>query len=82
MQQGTAHKSLKYETQQQIKLWHDNDDYHDHNCFIKWYDCYKKRKDQKARIKEKLMPIAWHPARWLDGCMPRDEKEETEKLWK
>ena len=42
----------------------------------------KKRKAQKAKIKEELLPIAWHPLRWWDWCVPEDEKRETEKLWK
>ena len=33
---------------------------------IKWYEDYKRRRAQKARIKEELMPIAWHPSRWWD----------------
>ena len=27
-------------------------------------DPYIKRKAQKAKIKEELMPIAWHPDQW------------------
>ena len=27
------------------------------------------------------MAIAWHPSRWWDWCIPKDEKKETEKLW-
>ena len=51
-------------TQQQLKIWHDDkqiwhDD--DNNEFIKWYEDYEKRKAQKAKIKEELLPIAWHP---------------------
>ena len=42
----------------------------------------KKRRAQKAKIKEELMPIAWHPPRWWDWCIPEDEKKETEKLWR
>ena len=42
----------------------------------------KKRRAQKAKIKEELMPIAWHPPRWWDWCVPEDEKKETEKLWR
>ena len=42
----------------------------------------KKRKAQKAKIKEELLPIAWHPLTWWDWCVPEDEKRETEKLWK
>ena len=22
------------------------------------------------------MPVAWHPTRWWDWCMPEDEKKE------
>ena len=68
-------------TQQQIKIWHDSDDWHDDNEIIEWYKGYKKRKAQKASIKKELMPIAWHLSRWWDWCMPEDEKQETEKLW-
>ena len=49
---------------------------------IKWYDGYKKPKTQKAKIKDELMPIAWHPDHVMDWCMSEDEKKETEKLWK
>ena len=28
------------------------------------------------------MLIAWHPSRWWDWCIPEDEKQETEKLWR
>ena len=56
-------------TQQQVKIWHDDkqiwhDD--DNNEFIKWYEDYEKRKAQKAKIKEELLPIAWHPDRAMD----------------
>ena len=56
-------------TQQQLKIWHDDkqiwhDD--DNNEFIKWYEDYEKRKAQKAKIKEELLPIAWHPDRAMD----------------
>ena len=33
----------------------DNDE---EDSFFKWYDGYKKRKAQKASIKEELLPIA------------------------
>ena len=45
-------------------------------------DKWNKRKLQKAKIKEELLPIAWHPSRWWDWCIPEDKKKETEKLWK
>ena len=46
-------------THQQIKIWHDNDDYCNDDELIEWYDGYKVRKAQKASIKEELLPIAW-----------------------
>ena len=58
-------------TQQQLKIlqydWYNND-------LVKWYDGYKKRKVQKASMKEELMPITWHPSEWWDWCVPEDEK--------
>ena len=69
-----------FETQEQLKLWHGSDDWHDDDELIGWYDGYKKRKVQNAKIKEELMPISWHPSRYWDWCMSEDEKKETEKL--
>ena len=42
-------------------------------------DPYKKRKTQKTKIKEELLPTAWHPTRMRDCCMLEDDKKETEK---
>ena len=71
-------------SQEQLKLWHDSDDWlirwWYNNRLIKRYDGYKKR--LKAKIKEELLLIAWHPSRWWDWCMSEDEKQEAEKLWK
>ena len=52
--------------QDQIKLWHDYDDYcNDVYRLNEWYDGYKKRRAQKAKKKkDELMTIAWHPSRW------------------
>ena len=62
-------------TQQQIDIWYDDDyvDYDDYEM-IKWHKDYKRRKTQKAKIKEELLPIAWHPDRVIDWCMPEDKK--------
>ena len=67
-------------TQQQLKIWHDDDEYCSDDEIIKWYDGYKKRKAQKASIKEGLMPITWNPSRWWNWCVPEDEKRTTEAL--
>ena len=50
-------------TQGQIKSWYD-DDYDDEA--LEWYKGCQKGKAQKAKIKEELPPIAWHPSRWWD----------------
>ena len=47
--------------QSQTQLWHDDSEYCDDDKLVEWYDGYKKRKTQKASIKEELLPIAWHP---------------------
>ena len=64
-------------TQQQLKIWHDDDE----DKLFEWYKGYKKREEQKAQIKEELLPIVWYPSRWWDCCAPNDEKKETEKLF-
>ena len=71
--------SASFVTQEQIKSWCD-DDYDDEAPG--WYEGYQKRKAQKAKTKEELLPIAWHPLRRRDWCISEDEKKETEKLWK
>ena len=43
-----------------------------------WYEGYIKRKAMKKNIKEELMPVAWHPDRYWDWCVPEDEKSELE----
>ena len=35
----------------------------DDDEFFKWYNGYKKRKAQKAKINKELLFIAWHPSR-------------------
>ena len=69
-------------TQEQIGLWHDDKYVYNDNRMIEWYDGYKKRKAQKAKIKEELIRFACHPSRWWNWCVPEGEKKETEKLWK
>ena len=31
------------------------------------------------QVEKELMPIAWHPSRWRDQHVPKDEKKETKK---
>ena len=57
------------------------DDDCDDDELIDWCNGHQKPKTQKAKFKEELLPVAQHPSRWWDWCVPEDEKEETEKLW-
>ena len=38
-------------TEEQLKLWQDSYDWHNDDEVIGWYEDYKKRKAQKAKIK-------------------------------
>ena len=68
-------------TQEQLEIWNDGDDYCIGDEIIEWYKRYKKLRAQKAKIKEELLLIAWHPSRWWELCMSEDEKSDAEKLW-
>ena len=48
------------------------------NLCALWYKGYEQRKAQKAKIKEELVPVAWHPDRWWNWCVPEHEKKEIE----
>ena len=65
-------------TQQQVKIWHNDDYYHDDDELVEWYESYKRGKIYKAKIIEELMlmPIAWHPSCWWEWCVPEKEKKE------
>ena len=65
-------------TQEQIKIWGDDDNYYDDDEIIEWYDGYQKCKVQKAKIEEELLFIAWHLDGVMDWCMPEDEQ----RRWK
>ena len=49
-------------TQQLLKLWHDYDDHCNDDKRAESYDGYKRRKTQKAKIKQELMPTASDPS--------------------
>ena len=48
----------------QDDYYDDDGDHQDDDKFFEWYDGYKKRKAQKVKIKEELLPIIWHPSRY------------------
>ena len=33
------------------------------------------------KIKEELMPIAWHPSRWWDWCVSNDKNKGQKKIF-
>ena len=50
--------------QQQVKLWHDDDDYCDDEEIFDCNNDYQKHKVHKAKIEKELMRIVWYPSRW------------------
>ena len=52
-------------------MWYGDDD---EDKFFECYNGCKKRKAQKANIKKEVLPIAWHPLRYWDWCIPENEK--------
>ena len=65
-------------TYKQLNLWYHDYYYCNDDRLIRWFDGYKKRRAQKAKIKKQLMPIAWNPGRVMDWCI----SEEKKRLWK
>ena len=65
-------------TQQQIKLWDDDDKSCNDDELIEWYEGYKKCKAQKVKIKQELLLIAWHPDRVMGWCYDRRREEAVE----
>ena len=57
-----------------IGLWYEDFD----DEIIEWYEGYQKSKAQKAKIKEELLPIVWHPNRVMGWCISEDKK----RRWK
>ena len=62
-------------TQQKTDVWYDDDYVYNDNKMIEWYKGYKKRKEQKAKLKDELVPTAWHPSRWLNGVFLKMRKK-------
>ena len=77
------HVPDQFFTRKWVYMWYDGIEYcdDDEDNSFKWYHDYQKRKAQKASIKEKLLPIAWHSSRWWDWCVSEDEKKETENFF-
>ena len=64
-------------TEEQIDVWYYDDEYCGDGELIEWYNDCHRRKAQKAKLKEELMLIAWHPDRVMDWSIPEDEKRRN-----
>ena len=49
----------------QVGPWHNDE-------LIECYQGYHKRKPQKAKIEEELMPTTWHPSHWWIGVFQKN----------
>ena len=48
---------------------------------LAWHIKFEKRKELKKELNKELMPVAWHPNRWWDWCMLKDEKKEIDPMF-
>ena len=48
---------------------------------LAWHNKFEKRKAFKKNIKKELIPVACHPTRQWDWCMPEDKKKEKEPFF-
>ena len=49
-----------------------------HGTLLAWHVKFEKCKELKKELNEELMPIAWHPKRWWDWCVSKDENKERD----
>ena len=42
---------------------------------------FDKRKALQKQLNEELIPVAWHPNKWLDYSMSEDQKKEIEPIF-
>lgn len=45
------------------------------------FNKYTQPKALKEKISKKLMPVTWHPTRWLNWCLLRDERKGVEPIF-
>ena len=50
-----------------------------HVRLMTWHNTFKQLKATK-NISKELMPLACHPTRWWDWCMPEDKKIEIKQF--
>ena len=58
------------------EMWNDslNDDDH----MVGWPNDYENRQEQRAKMKEELLHITWHPVHVMDWCI----SENQERRWR
>ena len=47
--------------------------------FLSWHIKFEKRKALKRELNGELMLVVWHPRRWWNFCMLKDEKKKKKK---
>ena len=52
-----------------------------HIRILAWHIKFEKRKALEKELNKELMLIAWHPRRWWDFCMSKEEKKEIEPIF-
>ena len=65
--------------QEKIKIWPTTGSFYD-DRLTEWHEGCKRRKAEKAKIKEELLPITWHPDCAMGLCMSGDEKKRNRKI--
>ena len=67
--------------------WNDMDD-NDNFDLIDYFKHHEefaalefKKERRHRKLESELLPIAWHPGRWWDWCVPEDEKKEISLIW-
>ena len=45
-----------------------------------WHNRFKQKKACEKEISEQLMSVAWHPTKWWDWCISKDEKKEIDSF--
>ena len=44
-----------------------------------WHVKFEKPQTLEKDLNEELMPIAWHPKRWWNFCVSKDEKKRKKR---
>uniref|UniRef100_UPI001C0712A8 hypothetical protein n=1 Tax=Acinetobacter baumannii TaxID=470 RepID=UPI001C0712A8 len=42
---------------------------------------YHHKRKFYGKIRDEILPIAWHPDRYWNWCLDEEEKERAKKMW-